>query len=53
MTISSNTSPGPNSQKKLLHRVRSGSSLAAVVVEQTQGQDLKFKEEKFKAEIGP
>lgn len=36
-----------------MHRVRSGSSLAALVVEQAQGADLKLKEEKFKTDIGP
>lgn len=34
-------------------RVRSGSNLSAIVVEQKQGQDLKYKEEKFKIAIGP
>jgi len=34
-------------------RVRSGSNMAAMLIEQKQGQDLKIKEEKFKADIGP
>ena len=34
-------------------RVRSGSNLAALVVETKSGQDIKVKEEKFKAEVGP
>lgn len=34
-------------------RVRSGSNLAALVVEQKGGTDLKYKEEKFKQEVGP
>jgi hypothetical protein len=42
-----------STEKRGLPRVRSGSNLAAVVVEQNQGIDLKFKEEKFKADIGP
>lgn len=33
--------------------MRSGSNLAAVVVEQKQGVDLKQKEEQFKQEVGP
>lgn len=36
-----------------LHKVRSSSLLAAVNVEQTKGSDLRLKEDKFKAEIGP
>jgi len=36
-----------------LPKVRSASNLAALTVEQKQGQDIKLKEEQFKAEIGP
>lgn len=39
--------------KKGLTRVRSGSNLAAVVVESSKGADLKLKEQQFKAQIGP
>lgn len=39
--------------KRGLTRVRSGSNLAAVVVESSKGADLKLKEEQFKAKIGP
>lgn len=41
------------SEKKGLIKVRSGSDLSAVILEQKQGQDLKQKEEKFKLDIGP
>jgi hypothetical protein len=40
-------------EKRGLPKVRSGSNLAALVVEQKQGVDLKYKEEKFKADINP
>jgi hypothetical protein len=39
--------------KRGLHKVRSSSLLAAVNVEQSKGSDLRLKEDKFKAEIGP
>lgn len=50
-TLSEASSTEP--PKKGMVRVRSGSNLAALVVEQKQGQDLKLKEDKFKSDIGP
>jgi hypothetical protein len=42
-----------DTSKKGMIRVRSGSNLAALVVEQKEGSDLKLKEDKFKSDIGP
>ena len=52
---------GTNSSKGLtvdqkrggMVRVRSGSSLSALVLEQNKGGDLKAKEENFKQQVGP
>ena len=51
-TLPKDLNASPES-KRGLHKVRSGSNLAAIVLEQSQGQDLKIKEESFKVQIGP